>query len=132
MKLAQDIIRDLLAAEPKFIHKLRIDVDLWLHENGDISLCMIFTSLTEFVLDDLAKDHQYEYKKLFGLIETYIDGDQEDLADAAATCFVDNLQNASSIVDPELWIPYAGQKTREYARAWDEFTGVKTKGLYDV
>jgi hypothetical protein len=30
----------------------------------------------------------------------------------------------------ERFIPYLGEKSKEYCRAWDEFTGVKSPGLW--
>ncbi len=79
---------------------------------------------------DIGALHQYDYGKLFALVETYIAGGQQDLRDAAATCFIENLQNVSDNVDSELWVPYTGKATRQFALAWDEFTGVKTNALY--
>lgn len=131
MKTGQEIIAELVVAEPQFVHYLREDVDDWLQDDGAISLCMVFTSLTNFVLADLAGEHRYNYEKIFALVENYIAGGEQALRNAAATCFIENLQNTSGRMDPGLWVPYAGRQTRKFALAWDEFSGLKTQALYD-
>ena len=129
MKTAQQVIMDIVRAEPRFMDHFRKDVDLWLDDSGDMLLCGIFSSLTKFVADDIGKDHAYNYRNLFELVESYIAGEDKKVADAAATCFIENLQNMSNDIDPILWISYTGEATKDFARAWDKFTGAKTQGL---
>lgn len=89
---------------------------------------------SEFVTDNLnAMDSSVDFKKVFLFIEKLmVEGDQ-DVKDVAATCFLENLINFDSwgTVKASSFIPYLGPKSREYCIAWDEFTGVKTEGLYD-
>jgi len=50
---------------------------------------------------------------------------------AACVCFLENLQNKAGHgrFEYSRFIPYLGEKSKEYCRAWDEFTGVKSPGL---
>jgi len=70
-------------------------------------------------------------KTIFDLIEELLtDGDQ-DVKDAAATCFLENLINlasANKLFSPD-FVPFLGTNSRAYCEAWDSFTGVKTEGL---
>jgi len=129
--MGQVLIAELVAAEPRFIHHLRKDVNHWLQDDGEISPCMLFSSLTNFVLEDIAADHCYNYRKIFALVENYVACGEEVLRNAASTCFIENLQNVSAKIDPELWVHYLGDESRKFAQSWDRFTGVKTQGLYD-
>ena len=48
-----------------------------------------------------------------------------------ATNFLEGLQNieSSGQVSASEFVPFLGSKSKEYCKAWDEFTGVKTPGL---
>lgn len=61
-----------------------------------------------------------------------LEGDQE-VQDAAATCFLENLQHQVDVgkVPGALSSSLLGSESRDYCKAWDEFTGVKTKELED-
>lgn len=98
----------------------------------------LMTVLTDYainVLNETKKtgDSKKEEKKLFGLIENFIKEGDFNVRDAASTCFLENLINRASWGDlsPNQFIPYLGSKSKAYCKAWDEFTGVKTPGLWD-
>ena len=70
-------------------------------------------------------------RRVFDLVEKLlIEGDQE-VYDAAATCFLENLLNQASCSESALsvFLPLLGRKSREYCDEWDKFTGVRTRGL---
>ena len=47
------------------------------------------------------------------------------------TCFLENLMNRTpSKIDPKTFVPLLGQRSREYCKAWDEFCGTRTDGLW--
>lgn len=55
----------------------------------------------------------------------------EDVQTAAATCFLENLMNRTpELIDPQRFVPLLGHESKEYCRAWDEFCGVRTEGLW--
>lgn len=60
------------------------------------------------------------------------DNDESDFDNAICTCFLENLLNHASAgdVDYDRFIPLLGPKSREYCKAWDQFTGVRSPGLW--
>jgi hypothetical protein len=74
-----------------------------------------------------------EIKNIFNLIERLIKQGNNIVKDAANTCFLENLINYTSAgrLEPEQFIHYLGPESKAYCKAWDEFTGVKTPGLWD-
>jgi hypothetical protein len=78
------------------------------------------------------KDSQ-EIKDIFILIEQLVSKGDEEVKNSACTCFLENLINATSWerVHASTFIYLLGPESRKYCKAWDEFTGVKTEGLWD-
>lgn len=59
--------------------------------------------------------------------------DEKNFDDAICTCFFEDLINSASSgnIQYERFIPYLGEKSKEYCKAWDQFTGVRSPGLWD-
>ncbi len=59
-----------------------------------------------------------------------INGDQQ-VKDGVVTCFLENLLNITpQELNPEHYIPFLGEQSRNECRGWDRFTGVETPGLW--
>ena len=107
-------------------------------DQENLGCCAIMTTLGRYVEDILNTSHitsekVKELKEIFLLIEFFLNEGDQDVQGAAATCFLENLINYTSAgtLAPEKLIPYlVGKKSIEYCKAWDEFTGVKTPGLW--
>ena len=95
-------------------------------------LCNELSALTDFVLDRVEADAMEDFPSLFDTVEMLmVDGDS-DVKDAVATCFLENLLNVTPrCIPPERFVPLLGPESRAFCRAWDEFTGVKTPGLWN-
>ena len=112
---------------------------LYVDYNGekDLECCGIMTALSMYVRDimntSLSAEKVQEIKEIFLLIEFFISGGNQSVQNAAATCFLENLINATSwgTLKPETFLCYLGPESKKYCKAWDEFTGVKTEGLWD-
>ena len=80
-----------------------------------------------------SKSHDKELKEIFTFIEHLLHEGSKEVKDAAATCFLENLINISSSgrISALKFVHMLGQESKEYCIAWDEFTGVKTEGLYE-
>jgi hypothetical protein len=101
---------------------------------GDISgLSNDMSAFSDYALSLLKSNkHDQEIKHIFIFIEQLVaDGDQA-VRDAAATCFLENLINATSWgrISASSFAHLLGTKSKNYCKAWDEFTGVKTEGLW--
>jgi len=72
-------------------------------------------------------------KNIFSLIEFFMIEGNDGVKGAAASCFLENLINYTSwgSLKPETFLCYLGKESKKYCKAWDEFTGVKTEGLWD-
>jgi hypothetical protein len=124
----QEILPTLVQCCPDFYGRLTSTVENWLVEDGSISPCALMTELEGFVATRLRRD-EYDYlSEIFALIERYMLEGSQDVRDAAATCFLENLINQSGL-DSTLWTSLLGKESRECCKAWDNFTGVKTPGL---
>ena len=106
-------------------------------DQKNLGCCAIMTTLGRYVEDILNSllsiEKQEEIKEIFLLIEFFMTEGDQDVQGAVATCFLENLINYTSAgtLAPEKLIPYlVGKKSIEYCKAWDEFTGVKTPGLW--
>lgn len=111
--------------------------------NGKISISAIFNGLTNFVLDELIPSSELitnQEIEIYNLIEdiratysSYQKGTEEfDYDNAACTCFLENLLNAAGYknINYDRFIPYLGVLSKEYCKAWDKFTGVRSLGLW--
>jgi hypothetical protein len=105
---------------------------------ADLRCCRIMVTLGGYVEDILNSsvihtEKKQEIKEIFSLIEFFMVKGNQDVQDAAATCFLENLINSASWgpLKPESFLCYLGPESKKYCKAWDEFTGVKTEGLWD-
>lgn len=92
------------------------------------------SAISDYTIN-LLKNNQssHEIKNIFNFIEQLIiDGDQS-VRDAATTCFLENLINATSWkrILASSFVHLLGPESKKYCKAWDEFTGVKTEGLWE-
>ena len=113
-------------------------------DDGQVSAYTVFTGLTDYVVDELIKINNSitnEEIEIYGFVEeirenysNYLENTEEfDYDNAACVCFLENLQNRASAgrIEYSRFIPYLGEKSKEFCRTWDEFTGVKSEGLWD-
>lgn len=101
-----------------------------------LKICGVMNALTCYVEDMLNTSHitmekQKEVEKIFLLIEFFLNEGDQHVQNALATCFLENLINdaSSGRIKPESFISLLGEQSKLYCKAWDGFTGVKTKGL---
>lgn len=74
-------------------------------------------------------------RKVFQAVESLLEesASSSEVKDVLCTCFLENLVNRFT-ESPEVlarFVPLLGERSKAYCKAWDEFTGVKTPGLYD-
>lgn len=97
---------------------------------------MDFSIFTDFIAEKIKNKEIASLRKIFEFLERCVASDDKDLGEAATTCCLENLINFSSssdvdfYVDPKIFVPLLGPKSKEYCKAWDEFTKVKTPGLW--
>lgn len=108
-----------------------------------VSISAVFRGLTGYVTTELMAENNHisrEELEIYQFIESMLEkyskfpdeSDEFQFVTAACTCFLENLINKASAnrIKYDRFIPYLGEKSREFCRAWDEFTGVKSPGLW--
>ncbi len=128
---ANDFIQYLLGIEPEF----KDDYGSYFKfMHGEANPHGIATALSDFVSKRLREDEYKNAKAVFAGIETLLTGNRadENIKNAICTCFLENLLNRfteeHNILDR--FIPVLGPESIKYCKAWDEFTRVKTHGLW--
>ncbi len=114
---------------PRFIPYWNSFVDYWGLGQG-ITIKML--PFGEYAVDVIKSKDEIEMKKLFDYVEFLICNGDDSVQTAMTTSFLEHLMGK----DPHeiqftTFVKYLGKKSIEYCKAWDKFTGVKTKGLWE-
>lgn len=144
MVLTNKYTQILMEKFPNFKNSPTLAETVELYNDGTnmVNPYTIFTALTHYVVNELIKKNsnitQEEIDILNYIEEIRINysnskegSEERDYDSAACTCFLENLLNRASAnrIEYSRFIPYLGEKSKEYCRAWDKFTGVKSPGL---
>jgi hypothetical protein len=93
------------------------------------------TNFANFIVLKLNSGIYKNAANLFQSIESLLDDEtsSDEIKDAVCTCFLENLINYASNgrIPYECFVPFLGSQSRDYCKVWDEFTGVKTPGLWE-
>lgn len=89
--------------------------------------------LCDYTIDVMKSNDESETKRIFDFVEFLLDEGDDYLQTALATSYLEYLMNK----DPDeiqfrKFSKYLGKNSIDYCRAWDEFMGCKTEGLWDV
>jgi hypothetical protein len=96
------------------------------------TLSSVFSDASHVVAERFIAGDASDVPKIFPYVESVLESGTQEEQDAAATCFLENLMNRTPTkIEPKLWIPSLGPKSRLFCRAWDEFTGIRTQYLHD-
>jgi hypothetical protein len=125
------LLGELIALCPEFAQTWSKEAYLWTDEQGNPrSPCAVFSPFSHYIADQLLQRKQTGLQMVFDFAEQCMLGNEE-ISTAAATCFLENLINITPHqIDPATFIPFLGPESRAYCRAWDEFCGLKTEGLW--
>lgn len=85
---------------------------------------------SEYVLDLIKSKNNMEIKKVFDLTEFLIEHGDQTVKEGMCTCFLEFLLSKDpteiQFID---FVQFMGSESISYCKAWDEISGVKTKGL---
>lgn len=130
---ASDLLPMLFKAYPELREELLETVSSWLPRSGNISPHTIMTHLSHRVAKNFMVHNYTDSEELFDLVELLIIDGSEDVKNAVCTCFLANLQNIASNeneFDDSHYVSLLRAKSIEFCKYWDEYTGVKTDGLW--
>lgn len=115
---------------PHFTERWQEHLEYWKGEEAGLCIDMAFFS--RYVIELIVDKKSDQLPEIFALIEQLmIEGDQQ-VQEAVATCFLENLINASgNTVEPGSFIHLLGPESLAYCQAWDKFTGIQTDGLWN-
>jgi hypothetical protein len=118
----------ILEKFPEFQKRWDDHLDFW--EGEPAGVCNEMSTFSHFVIALIKNGKTEDLKNIFDLIEDFMINGDSDIKNAAATCFLENLMNVTGEkISAKSFIHLLGKESREYCKAWDEFTGVKTEGL---
>lgn len=116
----------------------------WACEEGrSLSICRVFSLLVDYIIDEIAPINfsiTLEEIEFYKALETfrlqfcvYEENTPEgEFDNALCTCFLESFQNRAGydIALYDRFIPYLGDKCKDYCKGWDHFTGVRSPGLW--
>ncbi len=129
MITTENCIIKVLQTFPAFQSHWENYIQSWEYQTPGI--CFDLTTFGDYVVNVL-KDKQTldsNVQVIFDFIETLLTEGDNEVQDATTTCLLENIVNSTG-VETKRFIPYLGKLSKQYIKAWDEFTGVKTEGLW--
>ena len=115
---------------PQFSKSWQDYLAQWASESGTRGICSDVRCYGNFVEELILHAPEHDVARAFQLIEHFLVFGDEDVDNAFCTCCLENILNVTpSRIPAERYVRFLGPKSREFCRAWDEFTGVKTPGL---
>lgn len=131
MILKECCMKMILEKFPDFNQAWQKHLEWW--GDDDHGLCNDLSAFCNYVCALLQeKENEKHAKNIFLFIEQLMQEGEHDLQEAVATCFLESLINLASNghVSTSTFVHLLGNESREHCKAWDEFTGVKTEGLW--
>ncbi len=117
----------VVEAAPDFIPILVAHRSKWTEEENSHS--MEVSEFSRHVVRLITEDRKKNLAPIFSVIEQLMTEGDDEVKDAVATCFLENLINRASSgeFDRSELVPLLGPNSRAYCEAWDEFCGVHPK-----
>ena len=107
--------------------------ETYIRDHGsDLGITIQMLPFCKYTVDAIKSNNEAEIEKIFNFVEFLLCNGDDDVQTAITTSYLEALMSK----DPEEiqfihFAKYLGKNCREYCKAWDEFTGVRTKGLWE-
>lgn len=129
MTKAETLREELFTVCPDFASLDKAEWDLWTNDDGTFSVHQVFAVFSGYISERLERREISDIERVFRFIEMKL-GSDEEMNNAACTCFLENIMNrVPESIDPETFVDFLGPKSRGFCKAWDDWCGMKTKGL---
>lgn len=101
------------------------------YDSANVGLCLDVASFATFVILLLESHKEELNEKIFLTVENLMTTGDREVVAAVSTCFLENLLNRASTgsIDYSSFVGFLGQRSREFCKEWDQFTGVFSDGL---
>jgi hypothetical protein len=128
MNRAEEILLDLLALCPAFLHTWENEREFGRDEYGVHTVCGVFAILSHYVADRLHAGDTRHLEKLFQyIVDQMLD---DSIYYDIAYCFLENIMNRiPDIIDPKTFVPLLGPLSKQYCRQLDAAWGTDYLGL---
>ncbi|MBX9744836.1 MAG: hypothetical protein K2X08_06475 [Chlamydiales bacterium] len=98
---------------------------------SDLGLTIQMLPFGKYTIDTIKSNNETEIKKIFDFVEFLLCAGDDSVQTAMTTSYLEYLMSK----DPDeikfsTFVKYLGKESIAYCRAWDQFTGVKTEGLW--
>ena len=114
---------------PNFLSYWQTYIDSW---GDDLGLTIHMMPFADYIVDVIKTGTEADLEKIFQCIEFLLNNGDSYVQDAVATGLLEDLLSRSpDEINFRNFVHHLGTHTIEYCKAWDEFTGVKTEGLWD-
>ena len=123
----KDLLTVLVGSYPKLRHSFVVNAEEWISQEGGIEACALFRLTADCILEGFTDGNFDGAEELFGTVERCLTLGSREVADAAATCFLEKVINSPEM--GQLAVHFMGKLSKQHCRAWDSFTGVVTPGL---
>jgi hypothetical protein len=122
-----NLLKGLVATYPGLRDYFVKNCDQWLHENGTISPSSLFSAASSFCRARFMENDFENSEVLFSFVERCLECGNENIANAAATCFLENITNSPDIA--RLAVSLMGPLSRNHVKGWDAFHGSNVCGF---
>ncbi len=126
----QNCITLILEKFPEFLIYWEQYKKLWGNEESGFYNDM--SEFSHYIIDALVRKQAdtAQIREIFNFVEYLLVNGDDDVKNALSTCVLENILNQTDQIDPADFVPFLGNESREYCKAWDQFTGLKTEGLW--
>lgn len=119
-----------LLVSQSFDFRVRVEAFLLEWQPEQPGFCLILSELSRVTIGFFQQQQDTHLQQVFAIIEKLlVEGDQV-VRDAAATCFLENiLHRVPEEVSAQTFLSFLGLKSKEYCKAYNDFTGVQLDGF---
>lgn len=99
---------------------------------GEPGPCASMYPFVDFAAENARQRNSNVLKRIFDVAEYLLVNGNQNVRDAVGPCFLEGIVNWASAghVTSLDFVEFLGPESIRFIRAWDEFTGVKTEGLW--
>jgi len=125
----ENCIELFLNKVPGFEPAWQAHLEFW--GNDTPGLSNDISKLSSYLINNLHLMSSDKREEVFLLVESCLEEGDEMVKNAVATCLLENMINAvsSGRVEAHLFVGLLGEESRNFCKAWDDFTGTHTQGL---
>ena len=110
--------------------KIKFDEEIEYWKPDPLLSTVMTGSFGEVLVEQESEFTDEEYRSVFSAVENLLLNYNEEVGTAVATGLLEALIQLSDQRNPARFVYFLGEEAKKYCIAWDEFTGVKTPGLY--